>query len=42
MSVEGEVASGREKGENDASWADANLTEPKNEENSRDRFIYYK
>jgi hypothetical protein len=31
----GEMASGREKGGDDASWADANLTEPKNKENPR-------
>jgi hypothetical protein len=33
-SVEGEATSGRKKGgDDDASWADANLTGPKNKEN---------
>jgi hypothetical protein len=41
-SAEAEPASGRGKGENDVSWADANLTRPKNGENSRDRFSCYK
>jgi hypothetical protein len=35
------AALGRGKGGNDASWADANLTGPKNEENPRDRFSWY-
>jgi hypothetical protein len=30
-SVEGDAASGKEKGGDDANWADANLTRPKNE-----------
>jgi hypothetical protein len=42
MSTSGEVAPGREKGGDDASWFDVNLTEPKNEENSRDRFSCFK
>jgi hypothetical protein len=29
----GEVGPGRRKGGDDASWADTNLTRPKNEEN---------
>jgi hypothetical protein len=33
-SATGEAALGREKGGDDASWADVNLTGPKNEENS--------
>jgi hypothetical protein len=32
----------REKREDDVSWADANFTAPKNEENTRDRFSWYK
>jgi hypothetical protein len=31
----GEAALGRGKGEDDASWANGNLTAPKNKENSR-------
>jgi hypothetical protein len=31
-----------EKGRDNASWADANLTGPKNEENPHDRFSWYK
>jgi hypothetical protein len=42
MSDGGEAATGREKGGDDASWTDANLTEPKNEENSCGRFNCYK
>jgi hypothetical protein len=34
MSAGGEVASGMEKGRDDTSWANGNLTGPKNEENS--------
>jgi hypothetical protein len=30
------------KGNDDASWADANFTGPKNKENSHDRFSCYK
>jgi hypothetical protein len=41
-SAEAEAASGRGKGGDDVSWADANLTRPKNGENSRDRFSCYK
>jgi hypothetical protein len=33
MSVGGVAASGRGEGGDDASWADVNLTEQKNEEN---------
>jgi hypothetical protein len=33
-SIEGEAAPGRGKGGDDASWADANLTEPKNKKKS--------
>jgi hypothetical protein len=35
MLAGGEMVSGRGKGGDNASWADANLTEPKNEENPR-------
>jgi hypothetical protein len=42
MSAGGEVALGRGKGGDDASWTDANLTAPKNEEHVRDRFSCYK
>jgi hypothetical protein len=35
MLVGGDVAPEREKGGDDVSWADENLTGPKNEENSR-------
>jgi hypothetical protein len=31
----GDVAPGMEKGRDDTSWADMNLTKPKNKENSR-------
>jgi hypothetical protein len=34
-SAGGEVAPGRGNGGDDASWADVNLTEPKNKENPR-------
>jgi hypothetical protein len=37
-STEGEMASGRGNGGEDASWADTNFTGPKNEENLRGRF----
>jgi hypothetical protein len=37
-SVGGDVASGRGKRGNDVSWANVNLTRPKNEENLCDRF----
>jgi hypothetical protein len=40
--AEGEAVPGTEKGGDDASWANTNLSEPKNEENSRDRFSWYK
>jgi hypothetical protein len=40
-STGGEVAPGREKGVDDASFADANLTGPKNEENPHGRFGCY-
>jgi hypothetical protein len=36
------VAPGKGKGGDNTSWADVNLTGPKNEENPRDRFICYK
>jgi hypothetical protein len=39
---EGVVALGRGKGGDDAGWAEANLTGPKNKENLRGRFSYYK
>jgi hypothetical protein len=42
MSAGGEVPPGRGKGGDDASWADANLTGPKNKENPRGRFNCYK
>jgi hypothetical protein len=32
----------REKGEDDVSWADANLTVPKNKENACNQFSCYK
>jgi hypothetical protein len=41
-SAGGEATLGRGKGGGDDSWADANLTRPKNEENSRGRFSCYK
>jgi hypothetical protein len=40
-STGGDATSGRGNGGNDVSWADANLTGPKNEENSRGRFSWY-
>jgi hypothetical protein len=42
MPVGGEAAPGTGKGGDDANWVDANLNEPKNEENSRGRFNCYK
>jgi hypothetical protein len=42
MSTGGDAVSGREKGEGNVSWADANLTGPKNKENSCCRFSCYK
>jgi hypothetical protein len=36
-SVGGEATPKREKGGDDVSWVDANLTGPKNKKNSRDR-----
>jgi hypothetical protein len=42
MLARGEVAPRRGKGGDDASWADTNLTNPKNEENPRGRFRCYK
>jgi hypothetical protein len=41
-SAGGEAVSGREKGEDDASSVDVNLTGSKNEKNSHGRFNYYK
>jgi hypothetical protein len=41
-STGGEAAPGREKGGDDASWTDANLTGPKNEENPHSRFSCFK
>jgi hypothetical protein len=41
-SAGGEATPGRGKGGDDVDWADANLTEPKNEENSRGRLGCYK
>jgi hypothetical protein len=38
----GDAAPEREKGGDDASWADMNLTGPENGENSRGQFICYK
>jgi hypothetical protein len=38
----GEAAPRRGKRENDASWADVNLTRSKNEENLRGRISWYK
>jgi hypothetical protein len=40
-SVKGEVALERKKGGDSVSWADTNLTRPKNKENSRGQFSYY-
>jgi hypothetical protein len=42
MSAGGEAAPGKRKGRENASWADTNLTGPKNKENSRGRFSCYK
>jgi hypothetical protein len=42
VAAEGEVAPGRGKGIDDASWVDADLNGPKNKENPHDRFNYYK
>jgi hypothetical protein len=41
-SVEGEVAPERKKGGDDVSWADVNLTEPKNKENPHGRSSFKK
>jgi hypothetical protein len=41
-SVGGEMTPEREKGCDDASWANASLTGLKNEENPCDRFSWYK
>jgi hypothetical protein len=41
-SAGGETTSGRGKGGDDASWSDADLTRPKNEENPCDQFSCYK
>jgi hypothetical protein len=41
-STEGEVTLGTGKGGDDAGWTDANFTELKNEENTHDRFSWYK
>jgi hypothetical protein len=41
-SAGGEAVLGRGKGEDDASWTDANFIGLKNEENPRGRFSYYK
>jgi hypothetical protein len=38
----GEAAPGRVKGGDDTSWADANLTGPKNKENPRGKFRCHK
>jgi hypothetical protein len=42
MSAGGEVAPRRGKRGDDISWADVNLTGPKNKENSHGRFNWYK
>jgi hypothetical protein len=42
MSTGGETTLGRRNGGDDPSWADANLTGPKNEKNSRGQFSYFK
>jgi hypothetical protein len=42
MSVSGGAAPTRGKGGDDTSWADVNLTEPKNEENPSGRFSCFK
>jgi hypothetical protein len=41
-SVRGEVAPRRGNGGDDASWADVNLSGPKNEENLHGQFSWYK
>jgi hypothetical protein len=41
-SARGEAAPRRENGGDNTSWADANLTGPKYEENPRGRFSFYK
>jgi hypothetical protein len=41
-SAGGEAAPGRGKGGDDVSWADTDLTGPKNEENQRSQFSWYK
>jgi hypothetical protein len=41
-STGGEVTPGREKGGDDVSWADMNLSKSKNKKNSYDRFNYFK
>jgi hypothetical protein len=41
-SVGGEVALRRRKEGDDANWTNTNFTGPKNKENPRDRFSYYK
>jgi hypothetical protein len=41
-SARGEAALGRGKGVDGTCWADANVTGPKNEENSHGRFSCYK
>jgi hypothetical protein len=38
----GEAAPGRENGGDDISWTDIILIRPKDEENPRDRFSFYK
>jgi hypothetical protein len=40
-SVRGEAALGREKGGDNVSWADMNLTGSKNKKNPHGRFSYY-
>jgi hypothetical protein len=42
MLARGEAAPERGKGRDDVSWTDVNLTEAKNEENSRGRFSRFK
>jgi hypothetical protein len=42
MSDGGDAAPEREKGGDNTSWANANLIEPKNEENPHGRFSWYK
>jgi hypothetical protein len=41
-SARGEAALGMGKGGDDTSWTDVNLTGPKNKENPRGRFRWYK